>query len=279
MKHYKPTTPSRRQMTTASTRGVLTASKPLKSLTKGKRGSSGRNAHGRITSRRRGGGHKRRHRDVDFVMEKVNIPMTVRTVEYDPNRSAYIGLVVYADGAKRYIVLPQSVSVGDQLLVSEQAPLKPGNRLPLKNIAIGTFVYNVELKPYGGSRIARSAGIHAEVAAKEEGFVHVKMPSSEVRRVPSGAWASIGEVSNEEHHLETIGKAGRARWMNRRPKVNGRSMNAVDHPMGGGEAHARGARKRRKSKWGKPVNVGQKTRTSKKYSDKNIVSRRKSKKR
>lgn len=266
-------------MTTATTRGILTVAKPVKALTKGKNRSSGRNNYGRITSRRRGGGHKRRLRDIDFVMDKFDVPMTVRTVEYDPNRSAYIGLVVYADGAQRYTVLPQGVTAGDQLLVSENAPLKPGNRLPLKNIAIGTFVYNVELKPRGGARIARSAGIHAEVAAKEEGFVHIKMPSSEVRRVPSNAWASIGEVSNEEHHLETIGKAGRARWMNRRPKVTGRSMNAVDHPMGGGEAHARGARKRRKSKWGKPVNIGQKTRTPKKYSNKNIVARRKSKKR
>ncbi len=262
-------------MTAVTTRGVLSGDRPHKPLTAGRTGSGGRNSYGRITSRRRGGGHKRRYRLVDFKLEKKGIPFKVQTVEYDSNRSGFIARVAYRDGERRYLLLPTKVAVGDELLCSEEAPLKPGNRLPLKNITIGTFVYNVELKPEGGARLVRSAGNHAEVAAKDDGYVHLKLPSSEVRKVPENAWASIGEVSNEEHHLVKIGKAGRNRWLNKRPKVTGRSMNAVDHPMGGGEAHARGERKRRKTKWGQHVNPLQRTRKAKKYSNRMIVARRK----
>lgn len=264
-------------MSTLSYRDQVSKTRPLKRLTKGKKGSSGRNAHGRITVRRRGSGNKRKLREIDFRMEKKDIPFTVRSIEYDPNRSGFIGRVVYADGEQRYMLLPSSMSVGDEGIISENAKAKAGNRLPLRNVTIGTMVYNIELKPGAGARMARSAGSAAEVAAKEGNYVHVKLPSSEVRRVPANAWASIGAVSNEEHHLVTIGKAGRNRAKNHRPKVTGRSMNAVDHPMGGGEAHARGERKRRKNKWGKPVNPLQKTRKARKYSDGMIVSRRKRK--
>ena len=277
MKKYKPTTPGRRQMSVTSYKKSLSGDKPSKRLTRGKSTSGGRNSYGRMTLRRRGGGAKRRIRDIDFRMEKTDIPFTVATVEYDPNRSGFIGRVVYKDGEQRYMLLPNTVRVGDELIVASEAPLKAGNRLQLENIANGTFVYNIELKAGAGARLARSAGTYAEVAAKEGNFVHLKMPSSEVRRVPANAWASVGAVSNDEHHLQTGGKAGRSRWKNRRPKVTGRSMNAVDHPMGGGEAHARGARKRRKNKWGKEVNPLQKSRKARKYSDSMIVSRRKTK--
>lgn len=264
-------------MSVPSYRTQLSGDKPVKRLVKGGGSSGGRNGKGRMTMRRRGGGHKRNVRAVDFRMEKNDIPFKVASVEYDPGRSGYIGRVVYNDGEQRYMLLPAAVVVGDSLIVSESAPLKAGNRLPLSAIPIGTVVYNIELKPGAGARLTRSAGVGAEVIAKENGYAHVKLPSSEVRRVPAKAWASVGAVSNEEHHLQTIGKAGRSRWKNRRPKVTGRSMNAVDHPMGGGEAHARGARKRRKNKWGKAVNPLQKSRKARKYSDNMIVARRKRK--
>ena len=277
MKQHKPTTQGQRQMTTPSYRKTLTSAKPQKALTKRARISSGRNKHGRITSRRRGAGHKRRLRDVDFRMEKEDIPFTVRSVEYDPNRSGFIGHVVYRDGEHRYMLLPGDIQIGDERVISARASLKPGNRLQLANAPIGTFVYNIEIKPGNGAKMVRSAGNAAEVSAKENGYVHIKLPSSEIRRIPATAWGSVGVVSNEEHNRVRIGKAGRARWKNRRPKVTGRSMNAVDHPMGGGEAHARGARKRRKNKWGTPVNPLQKTRKARKYSDNMIVARRRRK--
>jgi large subunit ribosomal protein L2 len=264
-------------MTTPSYRTVLTGAEPKKHLTKGTQTSSGRGKQGRMTIRRRGSGHKRKLRDVDFRLEKEDIPFIVRSVEYDPNRSGFIGHVVYKDGEHRYMLLPSDIGVGDERVISARASLKPGNRLQLANAPIGTFVYNIEIKPGNGAKIVRSAGNAAEVSAKEGEYVHIKLPSSEVRRVPATAWASVGAVSNEEHNRVQIGKAGRGRWKNRRPKVTGRSMNAADHPMGGGEAHARGARKRRKNKWGTPVNPLQKTRKARKYSDNMIVSRRKRK--
>jgi len=275
MKVYKPTTPGRRGMTSVTYKGKLTTSKPHKSLTKGVRRSVGRNNQGRITMRHRGGGHKRLYRDIDFVYNKHDIPAKVETVEYDPNRSGFIALVCYKDGERRYVLAPQSVKVGDTFLVGEKAPLKPGNRLPLKNIPIGTFVYNVELKPGSGAKIARSAGNHVEVIANDGGYTHLKMPSSEIRKVLEKSWASIGEVSNEEHKLVNIGKAGRARWMGRRPTVRGAAMNAVDHPHGGGEGKAGRGHRRARSKWGKPTGKGQKTRKGKKYSNALIIKRRK----
>lgn len=274
MKSYKPTTPSRRHMTTLSFKGVLTTDRPEKSLTKGFRRGSGRNNVGRITVRHKGGGHKRAYRDIDFKYNKFDIPGKIASVEYDPNRSGYIGLVNYKDGEKRYTLLPQSVKVGDAFLIGEKAPLTPGNRLPLKNIPVGTFVYNVELKPLGGAKLARSAGVFAEIAGNDKGFVHLKMPSTEVRRISENAWASIGQVSNEEYHLVNIGKAGRSRWLGIRPTVRGSAMNPVDHPHGGGEGRSGRGLRRAKSKWGKPTGKGQKTRTPKKYSNVFIVSRR-----
>ncbi len=274
MKTYKPTTPSKRHQTTVSYRGVLTASKPEKSLTRGFKRSVGRNNQGRITTRHKGGGHKRSYRLVDFVYDKHDIPAKVTTVEYDPNRNGFIGLAVYADGEKRYVLLPKTVTPGSTFITSEKAPLTPGNRLPLKVIPVGTFVYNVEIKPGNGAKLVRSAGVFAQVVANDNGYTNVKMPSTEVRKISENAWASIGEVSNSEYKLQNFGKAGRSRWKGIRPTVRGSAMNPVDHPYGGGEgAQGRGLR-RAKTKWGKPSGKGQKTRTPKKYSNMFIVSRR-----
>lgn len=277
MKHYKPTSNGRRGMTGIEYRKLLSTQRPEKSLTKGGKRDVGRNNAGRITTRHHGGGHKRRFRDVDFVMEKRDIPAKVTTVEYDPNRSGFIGVVVYADGAKRYMLLPQQVKVGDAIVVSANAPIKPGNRLPLKNIPVGTYIYNVELRPQGGAKLIRSAGSYAEVVAHDEGYAQIKMPSTEVRKVLDTAWASVGAVSNDEHYLVNIGKAGRARWKGIRPTVRGSAMNPVDHPHGGGEGRQGiGLRRGPKTREGK-LAYGVKTRTPKKYSNKLIVSRRKTK--
>lgn len=275
MKKYKPTTPGRRGMTGISYRRFLTVSKPHKALTRGVNRSVGRNSSGRIMTRHKGGGHKRVWRDVSFLYDKREIPATIKSVEYDPNRSGFIALVSYKDGEKRYILLPQSVKVGDTIVASENAQVKPGNSLPLNKIPVGTFVYNVEIKPNEGAKIARSAGNYAEVIANDDGFTHLKMPSSEVRKISERAWASVGKVSNEEHRLVNIGKAGRARWMGRRPTVRGSAMNPVDHPYGGGEGRAGRGRRRAVSMWGKSTGKGQKTRKSKKYSNHLIINRRK----
>ncbi len=274
MKSYKPTTPSRRSMSTVSFRKTLSSVRPLKRLTKGFRRGSGRNNQGRITMRHRGGGHKRRFRLVDFTYNKVEIPARIETVEYDPNRSGFIALVAYADGEKRYVLAPSALKVGDSFMISQQAPIKPGNRLPLRNIPVGTFVYNIELKPGAGARIARSAGSYAEVVAQDAGYTHLKMPSSEIRKIIDSAWACIGEVSNSEHQQVTLGKAGRSRWLGKRPTVRGSAMNPVDHPYGGGEGRSGRGRRRAVSKWGKPTGKGQKSRRTKKYSNPLIVSRR-----
>jgi len=275
MKINKPTTPSRRHMTGINYRDFLTTSEPHKALTKGGKRGVGRNAFGRITTRHKGGGHKRRFRDVDFKYNKINIPAKVETIEYDPYRSGFIALVCYNDGERRYILAPKSVKVGDEIIVSETAKLKAGNRTILKNIPVGTFVFNVEIKPLGGAKIARSAGNFVEVIAQDSGYTHLKMPSSEIRKVLDTCWASVGEVSNDEHKLVTIGKAGRARWMGKRPTVRGSAMNPVDHPYGGGEGRSGRGLRRAKSKWGKPTGKGQKTRTPKKYSNRLVVRRRK----
>lgn len=275
MKTYKPTTKSRRHMTNVTFKGVITASEPHKSLTGGRKRDNGRNNRGRITTRHKGGGHKRLFRDVDFLYDKFDIPYKVVSVEYDPNRSGFIGLVCYRDGEKRYALLPQGVKIGDELVNSEKAAVKTGNRLPLKSIGIGTFVYNIEIKARGGAKLARSAGNYAEVIAKDAGYVDLKMPSSEVRKVPESAWATIGEVSNPENRLANIGKAGRSRWLGIRPTVRGTAQNPVDHPYGGGEGRQGRGRRRAVTRWGKPVGKGQKSRTPKKYSNRLIVSRRK----
>lgn len=275
MKSYKPTTPSRRHMTTPSYKAKLSTGTPYKKLVKGGKRGVGRNSYGRITMRHRGGGHKRRFREIDFVYNKRNIKARVETVEYDPNRSGFIGLVCYEDGERRYVLLPQKMKVGSTFTVGEKAARKVGNRMPLARIPVGTFVYNVELKPGAGARLARSAGNYAEVVAHDGGFAHLKLPSSEVRKVVDTAWASIGEVANEEHRLMTYGKAGRSRWMGIRPTVRGSAMNPVDHPHGGGEGRGGRGHRRQRTKWGKPAGKGQKTRKPKKYSNVFILQRRK----
>ena len=275
MKKYKPTTPSRRGMSGIEYRKVLSGDKPEKKLTRGFRRGSGRNAFGRITQRHKGGGVKRRYRDVDFSNGEIGVPARVCTIEYDPNRSGFIALIAYKNGKKSYILAPKSLAVGDIIVASEDAPIATGNRTVLSRIPVGTFVYNVEIKPHGGAKIARSAGISAEVVALDNEYAHVKMPSSEVRRVSSRAWAAIGAVSNDEHHLVVIGKAGRTRKKGIRPTVRGSAMNPVDHPYGGGEGRQGRGIRRAKNVYGKPVGIGQKTRRPKKYSNTFIVSRRK----
>ncbi|MEK9185374.1 MAG: 50S ribosomal protein L2 [Patescibacteria group bacterium] len=275
IKTYKPTSKSRRQMSVVSYKSVLSKTKKHKSLVFGRNRKVGRDNAGRISVRHKGGGAKRLWREVDFKYDKINIPYKIVSVEYDPNRSGLIGLAVYRDGEKRYALLPRGVKAGQELLTAENAPLIPGNRLQLKNIPIGTFVYNVEVKPKGGAKLARSAGNYIQVLAKDLGMVDLKMPSSEVRRVSENAWGSIGEVSNEEKRLEVFGKAGRSRWKGIRPTVRGTAMNPVDHPHGGGEGRQGRGRRRAVSAWGRPTGKGQKSRRAKKYSDKFIVSRRK----
>ena len=273
MKTYKPTTKSRRHMTTVTYRGVITHSEPHKALTVGRKRDVGRNNLGRITVRHKGAGNKKLFRDVDFMFEKKNIPAKVISVEYDPNRTSFISLVVYADGEKRYMLTSKSVRPGTKFIVSAEAPLVTPNRLPLSKIPVGTFVYNVELKPEGGAKLVRSAGNFAQVVANDSGYTLVKLPSSEVRKVSEKCWATLGEVSNDEHHLVNIGKAGRSRHLGIRPTVRGTAMNAVDHPYGGGEGRQGRGTKRPKTLWGK-VTGGRKTRGPKKYSNHLIVSRR-----
>lgn len=277
MKQGKPTTPSQRH-SRAPSGDELSGNASDKKLTKGFRRGSGRNSDGRITMRHRGGGHKRTYRFVDFIYDKKNIPATVESIEYDPNRSAYIALVCYNDGERRYVIAHDDMEVGDEIITSEDASTKAGNRLPLSNIPVGTSVYNIELKPNSGAKIARSAGNSAEVMARDGGYVHLKMPSTEIRKVPEGAWATIGEVSNPQHNRRRLGKAGRSRWLGRRPKVRGVAQNAVDHPFGGGEGRTGRGTRKQKTKWGRPAGKGEKTRKKNKYSDKLIVERRKKKK-
>jgi large subunit ribosomal protein L2 len=275
MKTFRPTSPSKRNQTSVSYRGVLTKSEPEKSLTKGFKRSVGRNNQGRITVRHKGGGHKRLYRDIDFMYNKHDIPAKITSIEYDPNRNAFISLVCYADGEKRYVVIPKSMKVGDKFIVGATAPLAIGNRLPLKTIPIGTFVYNIEIKAGNGAKLARSAGVFGQVVANDLGYTNIKMPSTEIRKISEDAWASIGEVSNSDYHLQNFGKAGRMRWKGVRPTVRGSVMNPVDHPHGGGEGRQGRGLRRAKTMWGKPSGKGQKTRTPKKYSNMWIVSRRK----
>ena len=274
MKFYKPTNPASRGMSRVNYRKMLSGHRPHKALKHGEKRGAGRNSHGRITMRHRGGGHKKLFRQVDFVFDKKDIPARITSIEYDPMRSAFIGLAVYRDGEKRYVIVPKNVKVDDTFIVSANAPVTSGNRLPLGRIPVGAFVYNVELKPGAGAVLVRSAGNFAEVVAQDAGYTHLKMPSTEVRRIVDTAWASVGEVSNDEHRLENLGKAGRSRWMGRRPTVRGSAMNPVDHPYGGGEGKQGRGRRRLITMWGKPVGKGQKTRRPKKYSNVFIVSRR-----
>lgn len=278
MKDTKPTTPGQRHAKLSDHKSAVTRSKPQKKLTGAKKSTGGRGNTGKITTRHRGGGHKRRLRSVDFSLrDKQDIPATVEAIEYDPNRSGYLALLCFADGERRYMLAPQDLEAGDSIEVAEDAAVDPGNRLALKNIPVGTSVFNIELKPNGGGKLARSAGNSAEVSAKGKQYVTIKLPSSEIRKVPRECFASVGSVSNPEHRRRVLGKAGRARWLGRRPTVRGQAMNPVDHPYGGGEAHHTRGTKREKTYTGRPAGKGQKTRKKKKYSDKLIVERRKNK--
>jgi len=272
IKTYKPRTPSLRYTTTL-TYEDLTRNRSEKSLTTGKSKKSGRGAGGRISSRRRGGGHKRCYREIDFRRNKVGIEGKVAHIEYDPNRSANIALIFYKDGEKRYILAPKGLKQGDVVQSGPAAPVKIGNAMPLENVPMGRLVHNVELTMGKGGQMVRTAGSSALVAAKEGDYVTVKLPSGEMRMVFKGCYATIGEVGNEDHMNVTIGKAGRNRWLGRRPKVRGIAMNPVDHPLGGGEGSTAGGR-HPVSPWGQPAK-GFKTRKKHKSSSKFIVKRRK----
>jgi large subunit ribosomal protein L2 len=212
---------------------------------------------------------------MSFAFDKKDIPATIQSVEYDPNRSGFIGLVAYRDGERRYVLLPKSVKVGASIVFGPTAPIEPGNALPLKKIPVGTFIYNIELKPNSGAKAARAAGIFAQVIGNDASYTMIKMPSTEVRKVHEESYAMIGQVSNDEHWLVNSGKAGRSRWLGIRPTVRGTAQNPVDHPYGGGEGRQGRGLRRLKTRWGKPAGKGQKTRTPKKYSNVFIVSRRK----
>ncbi len=254
---------------------VLTAVKPFKSLTRFLKRRAGRSRlQGTITTRHKGGGSKRRYRSVDFKQDKMGIPARVASIEYDPSRSAFISLVAFRDGEKRYILAPAGIKKGDVVVTDEKGELKPGNRMRLKHILVGTSVHNVEIVPGEGGRIIRSAGSAAQVLTRNSGFVHLELASGEVRMIPENAFASIGQVSNPEHNLEVLGKAGKKRRRGIRPTVRGSAMNPVDHPHGGGEGRAPIGLKNPKTPWGK-VALGAKTRKRRKYSDRFIVRRRK----
>lgn len=277
IKKYKPTSPGRRNMTGIDYKKSLSGDKPHKKLTRGGKRAAGRNNAGRITVRHKGAGHKRRFRDVDFKREKFNIPARIETIEYDPNRTAFISLVVYRDGERRYILTPKGVKVDDEIITADEAKLAPGNHMRLRNIPVGTFVHAVELKPNGGAKIGRSAGSYLQVSAHAEGQTSLKMPSGEIRKVSDQCFATVGEVSNSDHKLVKLGKAGRNRWKGVRPTVRGSAMNPVDHPHGGGEGRQGiGLRRGPKTRQGK-LAYGVKTRKRKKYSRNLIVKRRKTK--
>ncbi|MDJ0766463.1 MAG: 50S ribosomal protein L2 [Myxococcota bacterium] len=270
IKQYKPTSAGRRFMTVADFSEV-TRSEPEASLLRPLNKRGGRNNNGRITCRHRGGGHKRQYRIIDFKRNRIGIPATVKAIEYDPNRSSRIALLSYADGEKSYILAPDQLNVGDQVISSRHADIKPGNALPLRFIPLGTMVHNIELKQGKGGQMVRSAGTAAQLLAKDEQYAHVRLPSGEVRLINISCRATIGQVSNIDHSRIRIGKAGRKRWLGRRPKVRGVAMNPVDHPMGGGEGRSSGGR-HPCTPWGKPTK-GFKTRKNR-SSDKFIVKRR-----
>jgi large subunit ribosomal protein L2 len=270
IKTMKPTTPARRYQT-YSTFEEITSTEPEKSLTKPVKKTGGRNNAGRMTSRHRGGGHKRKYRVVDFRREKTDIPAKVKTIEYDPNRSARIALVSYADGEKRYIVAPVDLKVGDPVITSASADIKPGNAMPLRAIPLGSLIHNVELRPGKGAQLVRSAGTYAQLMAKEGAYAQVRLPSGEVRKVHVECKATIGQVGNVTHEGISIGKAGRTRWLGKKPRGRGVAMNPIDHPMGGGEGKTSGGR-HPCSPWGVPTK-GYKTRKNK-TTDKYIIKKR-----
>lgn len=271
IKKFKPTSPGLRAMSVSAFEEI-TRTEPEKSLLAPLTSSGGRNAQGRITSRFRGGGHKRMYRIIDFKRDKDGVPAKVASIEYDPNRSARIALLHYADGEKRYILHPVGLNVGDTVISGENADIKPGNALPLANIPVGTLVHNIELYPGKGGQLARSAGSAAQLMAKEGEFATLRLPSGEMRLVPSACRATVGQVGNLDHENISIGKAGRKRWLGRRPHVRGSAMNPVDHPHGGGEGRSPIGLKSPVTPWGMPT-LGYKTR-KRKASDKYIIRRR-----
>ena len=271
LKSYSPTTPSQRQLVIVD-RSDLWKGKPVKKLTEGLTKSAGRNNTGRIVVRRRGGGHKRTYRIVDFKRTKFDVSATVERLEYDPNRTAFIALVTYDDGEQAYILAPQRLSVGDKVIAGEKTDVKPGNAMPLRSIPVGTIIHNVEMKAGKGGQIARSAGTYVQLVGRDSGYALLRLGSGEVRMVRSECMATIGAVSNPDQQNINLGKAGRNRWLGRRPAVRGVAMNPVDHPHGGGEGRTSGGR-HPVTPWGKPTK-GKKTRNNK-ASDRLIVRRRK----
>ena len=271
IKRYKPTSSARRFMT-VSAYDEITTTKPERSLLEDQRKSGGRNAQGKITVRHIGGGNRRKYRIIDFKRDKDGVPATVKTIEYDPNRSANIALLFYKDGAKRYILAPVGLNVGDVIVSGETADIKAGNALKLENIPVGTMVHNIELQPGKGGQIARAAGMSAQLMAKEGKYATLKMPSGEMRYVLASCKATIGQVGNLEHEIIRIGKAGKTRHLGIRPTVRGVVMNPCDHPHGGGEGKSPGGRPGAVTPWGKPA-LGYKTRKHKKASNKMIITR------
>jgi large subunit ribosomal protein L2 len=275
IKKYNPTSPARRNMT-VSTFEEITKTEPEKSLVEILKSKAGRNNYGKITVRHHGGGHKRKYRIIDFKRDKMDIPATVAAIEYDPNRSANIALLNYADGEKRYIVAPYGLNVGDTIITSESADIKVGNAMSLRNIPVGTVIHNIELKAGKGAQLVRAAGNSAQLMAKEGDYAQVRLPSGEVRMIRLECKATIGQVGNLDHENITLGSAGRVRHMGIRPTVRGSVMNPVDHPHGGGEGRSPIGRPGPVTPWGKPA-LGYKTRNNKKASSKFIVKRRNSK--
>ncbi|MBL8673272.1 MAG: 50S ribosomal protein L2 [Rhodospirillales bacterium] len=270
LKTFKPVTPSLRQLVLVDRSG-LHKGKPVKALTEGKRNTGGRNNHGRITAPHRGGGSKQRYRIVDFRRRKFDVPATVERLEYDPNRTAFIALVKYADGELAYILAPQRLKAGDQVVSGDRVDIKPGNAMPLANMPVGTIVHNVEMKIGKGGQIARSAGTYCQLVGKDSGYAQLKLSSGELRLVRGECMATVGAVSNPDQQNINFGKAGRMRWLGRRPVVRGVAMNPIDHPHGGGEGRTSGGR-HPVTPWGKPTK-GKKTRKNK-ATDKLIVRRR-----
>ena len=274
LKSYKPTTASQRQLVLVDRSG-LWKGKPVKALIEGLNKHGGRNNHGRITQRRRGGGHKRRYRLVDFKRQKYDMPATVERLEYDPNRSAFIALIRYEDGELSYILAPQRVEVGATVISGERVDIVPGNAMPMQNIPVGTVIHNIEMKPRKGGQIARSAGAYAQLIGKDAGYALLRLGSGEQRMVRAECMATVGAVSNPDHQNINIGKAGRNRWLGKRPSVRGVAMNPVDHPHGGGEGRTSGGR-HPVTPWGKPTK-GKRTRSNK-ATDSMILRRRRKKK-
>jgi large subunit ribosomal protein L2 len=273
IKRLKPTSPARRYQTYLTRDELTKGAEPEKSLLQPKIRISGRNNNGRITVRRRGGGHKRHYRIIDFKRNKIGMPAEVTSIQYDPNRSAHIALVTYEDGELRYIISPIGLKVGATILSGPEADILPGNTLPIQNIPLGTQIHNIEMRPGKGGQMVRSAGTFAQLVAKDGDYAQVRMPSGEVRRFPLVCTATIGQVGNQEHENESLGKAGRSRWKGRRPKVRGVAMNPVDHPHGGGEGKTSGGR-HPVTPWGKPTR-GAKTRNNKRTQNMIVRDRRK----